>query len=130
MRPSTDSAGDFSGFAFLEDETVFRRAWVADGAENVKCYIGGLISPDGSNMFDAKTPFKGNAKSRMLRCQLEGRGLRKINEVDDDERLLRGTSGADENRNLLKGTSQRELPEAPLNGNSRDYRYRGNSRWW
>ena len=123
MRPSSDSADDFSGFAFLEDDTVFRRAWVADGPENVKCYIGGLISPDGSNMFDATKPFKGNAKSRMLKCKLEGRELRKIEEVDD-KRLLRGTSNADSNGNLLKGTGQRELPEAPVNG------YIQKSRWW
>lgn len=123
MHSSSDSAGDFSGFAFLEDETVFRRAWIEDGPENVKCYIGGLVSPDGSNMFDANKPFKGNVKSRMLKCNLKGRGLRKIREVDD-ERMLHGASSVDRNGNLLKAPSQIELPEAPVNENRRK------SRWW
>lgn len=123
MRESSDNAGDFSGFAFLEDETVFRRAWIADGAENVKCYIGGLISPDGSNMFDANNPFKGNVRSRMLKCNLKGKGLRRVEEVGG-ERMLHGTSSVDRNGNLLKETSHRELPEAPVNG------YRRKSQWW
>ena len=127
------------GFAFLEQETSFRRAWVASGPDDVECYIGGLKSPDGSNTFNAERPFRGNVKSRMLKCELKGKGLRRVEEVrddgyDDERWILRGDGvgdGSDRRllrphgeRKLLEGTTRGDLPEALPQDSRRK------SRWW
>ena len=98
--------------------------------------------PDGSNVFSAEKPFRGNARSRMLKCELKGKGLRRVEEVrdgdDDNGWLLRG--GGDgggvgngnnerllkpyEERRLLNGASRGELPPVP------EQRGRRKSSWW